>query len=97
MTRNDAIALVFEIALGIECVYKTDIEGTGFYDVSQNSIGYSINKFMGSNPELVAYANGIYSLQFTDHGCGRKSVQAIGPNSNLLADVWYIPVAEVNS
>jgi hypothetical protein len=97
MTKNDAVAKVFEDVFGIQCVYKTDTDGTGFYDVTPNNSGYSINQFKGSDPECVARKMGIYSLQFSDHGAGKKSVQAFGPNSELLADVTYFPLATVKA
>jgi hypothetical protein len=91
MTKNDAVAKVFEEVFDIQCVYKTDTDGTGFYDVTPNDSGHSINQFKGSDPEYVARRMGIYRLQFSDHGAGKKSVQAFGPKSELLADVTYFP------
>ena len=95
MTKTEAIARVFEIVSDIQCVHKTDVAGTGYYDVSQNESGYSINRYLGEDAEHVAYRLGIHALQFSDHGAGRKSVQAFGPESQLLADVAYIPRVEV--
>ena len=90
MNKNEAVAKVFEEVFNIQCVHKTDTSGTGFYDVTQNDAGYSINQFKGSDPEYVARQMGIHHLQFSDHGAGKKSVQAFGPNSELLADVTYL-------
>ena len=91
-TKTDAIARVLEIVADIECVHKTDTDGAGFYDVTQRPDGHSVNRFLGSDAELVAYQNGIHNLQTSSHGAGKFSVQAFGPDSKLLADVdWNVP------
>jgi len=90
MTRNEAIIEIFEKTSdgGEQYVYKTDVIGTGFYEVTQRPDGHSMDKFCGDDADWIAKNLGL-RLQHTDHGAGRSSVQAFALDV-LLADVSYL-------
>jgi len=77
MTKNEAIIEIFEKTSdeNEKFVYKTDVGGTGFYEVTQRPDGHAMDKFCGDDADWIAKNLGL-RLQYSDHGAGRKSVQA---------------------
>ena len=90
MTKNETLCQIFNKIGDVNCIHKTDTQGTGFYDLGHRADGYFVNRFLGSDPESVAHDLGIWELQFSDHGAGKRSIQAFGPKRELLADYTYI-------